>query len=251
MLLTKLKRAVALVLLLCVGGFGAAAAFAAVAGSGSEPAPPDRQGDARGDATKATPKKERKKVVEKSKGKTEPATAPLEARLVAKKDTYTLDRGGQSAEEYARQVRDAAQAGDPLPVPLVELTLEVRNTGNKEIKILVGGDGASVMLDLKGPGAVHVQPNIPRTLEYRMSKAVAVAPGKSYVLTLTSLSFGNRGDSDLAYWTKPGDYTLTATYGTMISPLPEGAKEVPSFHPGFGHVAATSAPIKLRVIEKN
>jgi hypothetical protein len=128
--------------------------------------------------------------------------------------------------------------------------LELRNTGKKEIQNLVGGDGASVILDLKGPGAVHVQWNIPRTLEYRMSKAVALAPGKSHVLTLTSLSFGNRGDSDLAYWTKAGEYTLTATYDTMISPLPEGAKEAPSFNPGFGHVAATSAPIKLRVIEK-
>jgi hypothetical protein len=249
MLLTKLKSAVAMVLVLCVAGLGAGA-VASLAMSGSEPVPPDRQFAARGDATTATPKKKTKKEEEKDKGKTEPATAPLEARLVAKQDTHTLDRGGKSAEEYAKQVRDAAERGDPLPAPRVELTLELRNTGDKEIKILVGGDGSNVMLDLRGPGAVRVRPNIPFTLIYRPSDVVAIAPGKSHVLTLTNLSFGFRGSSDLAYWTKPGDYTLTATYHTMVSPMPKGAKEAPSFHPGFGRVAATSAPIKLKVIEK-
>jgi RNA polymerase sigma factor (sigma-70 family) len=249
MLLTKLKRAVAMVLVLCVAGWGAGAALS-LARSGSEPVPPDRQFAARGDASTAAPQKKTKKQKENDKGKTEPATVPLEARLVAKQDTYTLDRGGQSAEEYAKQARDAAERGEPLSTPRVELTLELRNTGAKVIKILVGGDGSDVMLDLRGPGAVSVRPNIPMTLIYLNPDVVAIAPGKSHVLPLSNFSFGRRGSSDLAYWTKPGEYTLTATYHTMVSPMPKGAKEAPSFHPGFGHVAATSAPIKLKVIEK-
>jgi hypothetical protein len=32
--------------------------------------------------------------------------------------------------------------------------------------------------------------------------------------------------------------------------MPKGAQKAPSFLPDFGHVAATSAPIKLKVIEK-
>jgi RNA polymerase sigma factor (sigma-70 family) len=257
MLLTKLKRAVAMVLALCVAGLGAGAVVS-LAGPGSEPVAPDRQVAAPAQAPTATPQKktetekERDKENEKKKdkGKTEPATAPLEARLVAKQDTYTLDRGGRSAEEYAKQVRDAAEGGNPLPTPGVELTLELRNTGAKEIKILVGGDGSSVMLDLQGPGAVRVSPNIPVTLIYLHSDIVAIAPGKSHVLTLSNLSFGHRGMGDLAYWTRPGDYTLTATYHTALSPTPRGAQKAPDFYPNFGHVAATSAPIKLKVIEK-
>jgi RNA polymerase sigma factor (sigma-70 family) len=249
MLLTKLKRAVGMVLVLCVAGWGAGAALS-LARSGSEPVGPDRQFAAPGDTATATPQKKAKKEKEIDKGKTEPATAPLEARLLAKQDTYTLDRGSKSAEEYAKQVSDAAERGEPLPTPRVELTLELRNTGDKEIKILVGGDGSHAMLDLRGPGAVSVRPNIPMTLIYLQPDVVAISPGKSHVLKLSNLSFGRRGSSDLAYWTKPGDYTLTATYHTMVSPMPKGVKETPSFHPGFGHVAATSAPIKLKVIEK-
>jgi RNA polymerase sigma factor (sigma-70 family) len=249
MWLTKLTRAVAMVLVLCVAGLGAGA-VASLAKSGSAPVPPDRQFAAPGDTATATPQKKAKKEKEIDKGKTEPATAPLEARLVAKQDTYTLDRGGQSAEEYAKQVSDAAERGKPLPTPRVELTLELRNTGAKEIKILVGGDRSYVMLDLQGPGAVRVRPNIPSTLELRPSDVVALAPGKSQVLTLSNLSFGHRGSSDLAYWTKPGDYTLTGTYHTAVSPMPKGAQEVLGFLPDFGYVAATSAPINLKVIEK-
>jgi len=249
MVLTRLKRAVAMVLVLCVAGLGAGAA-ASRAKSGSEPAPSNRQFAAHGDATTATPEQKTAKEKAIDKGKTEPAGAPLDARLVAKQDTYTLDRGGKSAEGYAKQVRDAAKRGNPLPTPRVELTLELRNTGDKEIKILVGGDGSEVMLDLQGPGAVSVRPNTFTTLEYRASDIVAIAPGKTHVLTLSNLSFGNRGTSDLAYWTKPGDYTLTATYHTAVSPMPKGAQKAPSFLPDFGHVAATSAPIKLKVIEK-
>jgi RNA polymerase sigma factor (sigma-70 family) len=259
MLLTRLKRAVVMVLVLCVAGLGAGG-VASLARSGHEPAPPNRPIAAPGDAKAAPEKKAEKekepekgkteKEKEPEKGKTEPESAPLEARLVAKRATYTLDRGDKSAGEYASQVRDAARRGDPLPAPRVELKLELRNTGRKEIKILVGGDGSYVMLDLQGPGAVHVQPNIPTTLIYLHSDVVAIAPGKKHVLTVSSLSYGHRGSSDLAYWTRPGDYTLKATYHTMVSPRPEGSVKAPDFLPDFGHVAATSAPIRLKVIEK-
>jgi RNA polymerase sigma factor (sigma-70 family) len=249
MLLSRLKRAAVMVLVLCVAGLGAGA-VASLAKSGSEPAPPNRLFAARGDATTATPGRKAGKEKDNDRGKTEPATAPLEARLVAKQDTYTLDRGGQSAEQYAKKARDAAEAGNPLPTPRVQLTLELRNTGDKEVKILVGGDGSRVMLDLQGPGAVSVRPNIPTTAIYLRPDVVAIAPGKSHVLTLPNLSFGQRGSGDMAYWTRPGGYTLTATFHTMISPLPKGTKEAPSMHPGFGRVAATSAPIRLTVIEK-
>jgi RNA polymerase sigma factor (sigma-70 family) len=246
MFLTKLKRAVALVLVLCVAGLGAGAVVS-LARSGSEP---ERQVAAPDDGKTATPQKKTKEEKEIASGKTEPATAPLQARLVAKQDTYTLDRGGLSAEDYAKKVRGAAADGNPLPTPRVDLALELKNTGDKEIKILVGGDGGRVMLDLQGEGAVSIKLNGAATAIYLNPDVVAIAPGKSHVLKLSNLSFGQRGLSDLAYWTKPGAYTLTATYHTMIWPLPKGVEEAPSFHPGFARVAATSAPIKLKVIEK-
>jgi RNA polymerase sigma factor (sigma-70 family) len=183
------------------------------------------------------------------KGKTVPASAPVAARLVAKKYRYELDRGGLSEEEYAKRIKEGAKAGRPLPPPAVELVLELRNTGMKEIDILTGGDATVLVLDLKGPGAVSVTPNLLATLEFRMPKKINLAPGKSLDLPIKSLSHGLRGVGHMAYWTKPGQYTLTATYDTAIAPAPKDAKEAPGFA-GFGRISATSAPVTLTVVEK-
>lgn len=187
------------------------------------------------------------KAKEADKGKVEPAGTPLAARLVAKKDTYVLDRGGKTAEEYAKHVEEAAKSGRVVPAPMVDLVLELRNTGDKEIKIWVGGDATKLLLDLNGPGVVRAVPRLAFTLEFRGPTEVTLAPGKTHSLPIARLSFGHRNASNLAYWTRAGDYTLSATYQTAVSPAPEKSQKVDA---GFGRVAVTSSSVKLKVKDK-
>jgi hypothetical protein len=194
-----------------------------------------------------------------AKGKVEPAGAPLEARLIAKKTMYVLDRKGKSADDYAK---DAEK--NPPPVD-VDLVLELRNTSAKDIKIwvlgqlrgeqrLFGGDYVEFVLDLKGPGAVralvarrYTRPRTPGP------NVTTIGPGKTVRMPLTSLWYGRPGVATYEVyrtcWTKAGDYTLTATYKTAVDPAPAGSKPARWGTFDGGHVAVTSAPIKLKVVE--
>jgi WD40 repeat protein len=183
------------------------------------------------------------------KGKTEPAGVPLELRLLAKNDTYVLDLGGKTPEEF----RKLAESGGPgVAAPEVDLVLEFRNTGDKEIKFLVGGTNPDIplLLKLEGAGAVNV--TLRALLSAMVSQPpqqVALAPGKTYTLPVKSLRTNNLGrEGSASFWTQPGEYQLTATYHTAVSPMPKDAKESPRVK-GFGMVTVTSSPLKLKVVE--
>jgi hypothetical protein len=176
-----------------------------------------------------------------------PKEVPVEARLVAKKATYTLDLGGKTAKEFQKLIADAEDTGRYPPPPAVELVLELRNTSAKDVQIWVSGDPTQVLLDLKGPGAVNVAAKMAFTLEFRVPKAMTLAPGKSHTIAIPKLQYGFRGLANLSYWTAPGEYTLTASFQTAIAPAPPGVKPEPD---GFGKVTLTSAPVKIKVEAK-
>jgi hypothetical protein len=179
--------------------------------------------------------------------KEQPAKGPVTAKLVAKKTTYKLDLGGNTADEFKKSIQAAEKAGDPLPSgPAVEMALELTNTSDKEVKVWIGGDGAALRLELKGPGAISAAYLGPVDTGFRLPATVTLAPGKTQTIPIASLSFGHR-DSSRAYWTEVGEYTLTASYGTAINPAPPGGKDAGQ---GFGRVALTAAPIKLKVEAK-
>src|SRR5438067_12400735 len=91
------------------------------------------------------------------KEKVEPEEQPVKVKLVAKKTTYKLDRGGLTAEKYRESIQEAAKMGKPLPrPPAVEMALELKNTTRKDVQVWVGGDPVQVTLNLKGKGAVSV-----------------------------------------------------------------------------------------------
>jgi hypothetical protein len=178
---------------------------------------------------------------QKEQSQTDPPGALLEARLVVKKDQYTLDLGGKTADDYKRLLKPFPP---PPPAPKVDLVLELRNTGDKEIRIWVG----NLELELKGPGAVTV---IPQAIAKPSDQGfppkpqeVKLEPGKSHTIPITSLDNGNVYKPQRAYWTEPGEYTLTVRYQTAASPAPKGAKEI---RDGFGGVVLISAPVKLKV----
>ena len=195
------------------------------------------------------------------KPKADPPGAPLEAKLVVKKDTYTLDRGGKTPEQYRDEAKKAPPKVD------VDLVLELKNTSDKEIKIWIvgdlrdekhqkGGDYVTLKLDLQGPGALNVLvQEVVKAPATPPPTVHAIAPGKTWSLPITSLCHGTHGVAFMSLnrscWTQAGEYTLTATFKTAVSPKPDGAKETKWAHFEGGLVTVTTAPVKLKVVEKD
>jgi RNA polymerase sigma factor (sigma-70 family) len=185
-----------------------------------------------------------------------PLGVSLEARLVGAKGAYKLDLGGQSAEDFRKQIEMSGQiarrpglGGSRFPAsPSVGLKLEATNTGKEEIKVQVGSDTNTLTLDLKGPG-VFFAPLAVRTVQpvRRTPEVVTIAPGQTVTLVeVPTLALPKPGTGSQAYWTEPGDYELTVEYSVGVSPAPAQA---PDFGDGFGLVKVRSVPIVLKVVE--
>jgi hypothetical protein len=170
---------------------------------------------------------------------------PVQVKLVAKKDTYKLELD----EKQLKMLLEAAKksGGNYPPPPDVDLVLEIANTSDKEIQIWTGGDPFQIHLQLRGPGAVTEKVNRIFTLEFRLPEAKTLKPGAKLTIPIKSLFFGMRGQSEHAYWTKPGEYLLTATVNTGISPPPPGSKK---YDDNFGTLQLASDAVTLKVEKK-
>jgi hypothetical protein len=185
---------------------------------------------------------------DKGKGKGAPAGAPIELRLTGKKTTYVLDLGGQTAAEFKKQIEEADKTGKAPPAPAVDLALEFRNTSDKDVQLWIEGDSTQLTLKLKGPAAVNnVRKRLAVTLDFRAPKTITVPAGKSYILPIKSLANGFRNITAASYWLEPGEYALTASYKTALSPAPKGSTDAGE---GFGNITLTSSPLKLKVEAK-
>lgn len=194
-----------------------------------------------------------KKDAPKPKGKVEPPGAPLAAVLKANKDTYKLDLGGRTAQEFRKFARESSDfnAGGPLP-PKVDLVLEVRNTSDKDIQFFTLPDLAEIVLDLEGPDALTVKHKGFVPFNRLLPKAVTLGPGKVFTRPIGSLSHGQRDSMLRSYWLAPGGYTLTVRFLTAVLPAPEGAvvndgRLEPELK-GFAEVTVTTPPLTLKVI---
>ena len=174
------------------------------------------------------------------KAKTDPPGVALEAVLTSKRATYQLDLGGLTADEF----RKGVEGGTYPPPPAVDLSLEIRNTGGKDLQIRMGGTTNTIDLDLQGPDALTVELKGRITNKLIVApKTITLEPGKSQTVPITSLSFGFKGSHN-AYWLAPGKYVLTASYKTTVSPAPAAAKPADD---GFGAVTIISAPLTITV----
>jgi RNA polymerase sigma factor (sigma-70 family) len=167
-----------------------------------------------------------------------PKSAPLEIRLITRKDTYTLDLGGQTRGEFLRHVREEEGMVTDRPASLppavaVDLVLELRNTSQETLELTLGGDASTLTLELQGPGALSVVSQRSFTEKPVPGTPVTISPGKSHSLPITSLSWGKRNTQYRAWWTRAGDYTLTAKLMTT------------RFREPF-----VSAPLELKVVDK-
>ena len=178
--------------------------------------------------------------------KDEPKSAdlPVKATLVAKKASYPLDLGGKSGEEFRQLLKEGEKTGQFPAPPKVDLVLELKNTSDKDVQLWISGDPVTRNLDLAGKGAVSVTARKAFTREFRVPKPITLAAGKAHEIPITNLTFGFRGVAQQAYWTEPGEYTLTASFQTAISPAPKGTKDNGQ---GFGMCSIKSEPVKITV----
>ena len=181
-------------------------------------------------------------------GAAEPRDAPLAARLVLYTDSYRLDpETVKKLEEYRTPVEDRRgrlMGAGPAP-PDVDMVYELKNTGAEPVAILIGGDICRLELKLEGPGAMTLPSGLARTMEFRMGRWLRLEPGAVHAIPIRKLSYGTRGDSKRAYWTKPGDYKLTATYVTAY----KVGKDAGGAPPEKANVKVTTAPAEVKVTE--
>ncbi|HEX4610655.1 MAG TPA: hypothetical protein VH092_20865 [Urbifossiella sp.] len=182
-------------------------------------------------------------------GKAGPPGTPL-AVTITGKAKYAFDPGSLSPEAYRKTIEDAARPdkklpfGTKLPVPPeVDLVVELKNTSDRPVTMWANGDPVVLTLTLSGKGAYNLDPPIAMTREFRIPQEIKLDAGKTHALPVKMLKSGTRGVTHYGYWTGPGEYELTATLKTGVSPAPKGAQ----VNDGFGVVTLTSAPFKLSV----
>lgn len=174
-------------------------------------------------------------------GKALPEGTPLSVTIEGTAK-YTLDPALGSEADLKQGF-----AADKFPnPPKVVLKLVVKNTSDKPVQVWTSGDPVTVGLNLKGDGAVMVTPRLAMTADYRSPRSTEVAAGKTVEIPLTQLSGGKRGMGEYSYWTKAGEYELTATLNTAVNPAPAGADKADG---GFGLVKVASPAFKI-VVEK-
>ena len=136
----------------------------------------------------------------------EPETpvGPIVVRLVAKKKTYALDRGGLSAEAYTKAIAEGT-----VPPPSVDLVLELVNVSKESHRVRVT---PIPTFDLQGKGVTQRRANPIResvTLK-------AIKPGEKYEIPLSSLA----GQTTQVFWTEPGKYTLAVSVSAILLDQP-------------------------------
>jgi len=178
-----------------------------------------------------------------AKSTTDPAGFPL-ALEIAGEAEYVLDRGGRTAGEYRKAVEDGRVASPPTHFRVV-----VRNTGDQDIKIWTEGTSVTRMLFLKdGPGVAQWNQSVAVNAVLNFPTETSLGPGKTVEFKYTSITnLIETTPSSRSVWTEPGEYELVARFWTAANPAPKGVAASPN---GFASVVLTSAPFKIKVVEK-
>jgi WD40 repeat protein len=153
------------------------------------------------------------------KSRPDPLAGRLQIKLTSAKDTYELDLGGKTAEQFARLVD--LQSGKPLPpAPAVDLSVTFRNNSDKTLTFQCR---PRVDVYLAGDGAMN-HPVSRELMEKAISggklpdalKTVTLAPRETYSVPVKSLEgFAGR----CSYWLLPGAYTLRASCSVAVEDI--------------------------------
>ncbi|MCS6849537.1 MAG: hypothetical protein NZ700_00030 [Gemmataceae bacterium] len=128
----------------------------------------------------------------------------IELRLIAHRDTYTLNLAGLAPEEAVKRWQDVNDARQP-SIPTVDLSLELRNHASRPVTIPERLNDWYT-LKLEGPGAIDIKrPGmwcIP-------APRIIVEAGKSVSVPLNQIAYF-RGSFVHGCWLRPGEYILAA-----------------------------------------
>jgi hypothetical protein len=183
----------------------------------------------------------------RERGRTEPAGVTLELKLVSRKDTYPLDLGGRSADEFRKLLKDGAGNEKLPPPPRVQMEAQLTNVGGEDLKVWVSGDPTEMTLEFAGQGIVTIQARKYFGDEPIPPREVKLAPGEKYPFPISSLTHGYRGVAKQSYWLEAGDIRIAAAFKTGVSPAPKGARVL---RDNFGLVTVTSPHLDLTIEEK-
>jgi hypothetical protein len=218
-----------------------------------------------------------REIEKRVKGSTKPAGVALDLQLAAKKRSYVLDLGGKTETEFRDLVKelsanDAKKPYEPKLVadkfpapPKVDLKLELRNSGKNPIHFIFGrrtiqyrnpaetddlivfGRGTFVGLEVQGPGALTVANSkvAGPHADAEGYRSIALGPGKSFSWSFKELRFGPYyynfpRHRNIAYWTRPGEYTVRAVFKTAVGQGKGGRTPVTVY----------SNWVKIKVVEK-
>lgn len=171
----------------------------------------------------------------------DPLTSPLRAELIVNQKNYTLDLLGLTPTEFSDEIRF-----DCLNAPRVNLTLKIRNTGDKPVTIRLDDvNEQPPKFTLVGRGAINVVDDYRQTgvgVNKVEPKLVTLAPGASHICSVVSLGHADDLSARQSYWVLPGGYTLYAQFMcSVLMPLKEANDK-------FENVWLRCPPVKLRVL---
>lgn len=180
----------------------------------------------------------------------------LSVTLKPKEASYKIDRQWSalrksSADEKAflrkaiEEIRASGEIDRVIEPPTVDLEVTITNTGETDMDLWTGGDSVQIVWSLEGKGAFtgvppvryleKIIPNVPKKLK----------AGESHTTSYRTLYGGFRGISHQTYWLLPGEYELSATILTGVSPNTYRVQD----RDGFALTRLQSNKIKVKVTE--
>ena len=136
---------------------------------------------------------------------------PVTARLIAKQKTYPLPAEYQT-KEFRSRIRSETDIEKLPPVPAVNLVLVIKNVSDKPVTIWPGGSIDEATVTVTGDGLVR-----PDNLQggggssSGTTPQPVIQPGKAFRVRIRSLNL-LENFIDNAYWTRPGEYQISASY---------------------------------------
>lgn len=136
---------------------------------------------------------------------------PVKARLIARKKIYPLPAEFQT-DVFRKRITSATDIDQLPPVPKVNLVLVLTNESNQPVAVNPGGSIDEATVTVEGDGLVR-----PDSLQGAGGSSSAttpqpvIPPGETFRVRVRSLN-PQENYIDNAYWTKPGEYRISASY---------------------------------------
>lgn len=177
---------------------------------------------------------------------------PVTARLIVKQKTYELPSEFQTAE-FRKRIQSETDLDKLPPAPEVRLVLELTNKCDRPLAVWPRGSVDDPEVTVTGEGIIR-----PESLQGgggsggSTTPQPVILPGKTFRVRVDSLNPQGPGFDNL-YWTKPGDYQVSASYPVYenLKPhLPQLFPNQPKPNDKRKKYVVTSPPVTLTVVAR-